>query len=69
MWWAILRAEEVLDTVEASPELRLRAVHALSQVAGSYARLLETSDLEARLTALEARALERSNGHVPRRTH
>jgi hypothetical protein len=35
-------------------EVRLRAIHALSQACGQYAKLLEVGELEARLAALEA---------------
>jgi hypothetical protein len=53
VWWALLRAEEVLDTAGVPTEQRLRAVHAISQTAATYANLLKTSDLEARIAALE----------------
>jgi hypothetical protein len=52
LWRALLHAEDVLEQAEA-PELRLRAVHAVSQCAGQYAKLLEVGELEARLAALE----------------
>jgi len=52
LWTAIRDAEQLLYTAE-DPELRLRCVHALSQSAGQYARLLEIGELEARLEALE----------------
>jgi hypothetical protein len=35
------------------PELRLKAIHAVSQCAGQYAKLLEVGELEARLKVLE----------------
>ncbi len=57
LWGAILHAEEVLEQAcqDGEPELRLKAVHALSQCAGQYAKLLEVGEIEARLAALEAR--------------
>lgn len=53
LWWAILRAEQVLHQDEASAELRLRAIHALSQASATYANLCKTSDLEQRIAVLE----------------
>jgi hypothetical protein len=52
LWKALLEAESVLQAAE-EPALRLRAVHALSQCAGQYAKLLEIGELEARIQALE----------------
>jgi hypothetical protein len=52
LWSAIRDAEQLLYAAE-DPELRLRCVHALSQSAGQYAKLLEIGELEARLAALE----------------
>jgi hypothetical protein len=61
LWWAILRSEEVLDTPDTAAEQRVRAVHALTQAAATYANLLKTSDFEARLTAIE-QALHQHGG-------
>lgn len=52
LWEGIMTAEEILHDADEH-ELQLRAVHALSQAAGQYARLLEVGELEARLDALE----------------
>ena len=52
LWAALEAAEELLG--EEDPYLRLKAVHAVSQVAGSYAKVYEVGELEARLQALEA---------------
>ena len=62
LWRALTRAGELLDaqTVdsdgEATPDNQtaLKAIHAISQGASSYARLVEVGELEARLEALEA---------------
>ena len=55
LWNALLEAEAVLMATEGdNPELCLRAVHAMSQCAGQYAKLLEVGELEARIAALEA---------------
>jgi hypothetical protein len=61
LWWALVRAEAVMDAEEATAEQRLRAIHALNQVAATYMNLLKTSDFEARLAKVE-QALQR-NGH------
>jgi hypothetical protein len=53
VWQALVEAEAVLLAAE-DPDLILRACHAISQCGGQYNKLLETSDLEARLAALEA---------------
>ena len=61
LWIAILHAEDTLEQAEES-ELRLKAVHALSQCCGQYSKLLEIGELEARLAALEERVQGRQNG-------
>jgi hypothetical protein len=48
---------------ETTLEQRLRAIHALSQASEVYANLLKTSDLEARLAALEQALLQRRHGY------
>jgi hypothetical protein len=53
LWGAILWAETVLEEAD-TPDLRLRAIHALAQAAGHYGKLLEVGELEARLQAVEA---------------
>ena len=58
LWTAIHDAEHLLYAAEDAG-LRLRCIHAISQASGQYARLLETGELEARLTALEAAQGER----------
>jgi hypothetical protein len=56
VWAALLEAETVLQSTQGdNPELCLRAVHAVSQCAGQYAKLLEIDELESRIAALEAR--------------
>lgn len=60
LWRALLTAEEILDGAEGTADdppawvTQLRAIHALSQAAGQYAKLLEIGELEARISALEA---------------
>jgi len=56
VWRALVEASAVLtSTAEGSPELCLRAVHAIATCSGVYSKLMEVSDFEARLRALEAR--------------
>jgi hypothetical protein len=55
VWHALSEAQAVLDSTQGdNPDLCLRAVHAVSQCAGQYAKLLEIGELEARVAALEA---------------
>ena len=54
-WQALLEAEAILEAAdEDQAELKLKAVHAISQCGGQYARLLEIGEMEARLAAVEA---------------
>lgn len=46
-------AEQLLD--HDSPEIRLRAVHALTQCATTYAKIYEVGELEYRFELLETR--------------
>jgi hypothetical protein len=56
---------DTIDNVEFSPELRLRACSAMAANAGVYRQLLETSDMEQRLDAIEQRLnAESPNGKV-----
>jgi hypothetical protein len=54
-----LHAETILEhaSQEENPELVLRAVHAISQTAGQYAKLLQIGEIESRLRAVEERCL------------
>ncbi len=65
LWMAILHAEDTLEQAE-EPELRLKAVHALSQCCGQYIKLLETGEIEARLAVLEERVQGRHNAPIQR---
>jgi hypothetical protein len=53
LWRAVLEAQEIMETAEGE-DLRLRAIHAISQTSSAYAKLLEIGEFEARLAALEA---------------
>ncbi len=59
VWTALLHAEDCLEQAE-EPELRLKAIHALSQCAGQYAKLLEVGELEARLAELESKVMRKT---------
>jgi hypothetical protein len=61
LWRALCEAEDILDEPERTPELRLKCVQAMATAAGYYRQLLETSDLEQQLAAIEAR-LARGEG-------
>lgn len=58
LWRAIRKAERALDRADESEDNDgvLRAVHAISQATASYRNLVETTDLEKRLQALEREA-------------
>lgn len=53
LWRALERAGELLELSE--PEMALRAIHAVSQGASAYARIIEVGKLEDRLEELEDR--------------
>jgi hypothetical protein len=53
LWRALLEAQEILDGAEEA-DMRLRAIHAISQASGQYGKLLEVGEFEARIAALEA---------------
>ena len=52
LWRALTRAGELLE--EEDPALSLKAIHAISQGASAYAKIVEVGELEARIAALEA---------------
>jgi hypothetical protein len=56
LWATIVEIETLLDVRPASPELILRAAHALAQLGGVYTRLTESAELEQRIKALEEQA-------------
>lgn len=53
---AVVTAEELLASTEEAT--RLKAVHAVSQAAVSYARVYEVGELEGRLEQIEQRLEE-----------
>jgi hypothetical protein len=62
LWDIILQVEALHLGREPPPEMVLKCAHALSQLAGSYTRLVETEELLPRIERLEAHIHER-NGH------
>jgi len=56
LWAALLTGEELADNPD--PAVRLRALHAISQLAATYLRAIEVSDIEERLRKLEAAVQE-----------
>jgi hypothetical protein len=53
LWHCLKRAQGILELTD-DEEPALRAIHAISQVAGQYVKLLEVGEFEARIAALEA---------------
>ena len=68
-WQAVEAAEAVLLDAAAADDgtLALKAVHALTQAAGAYAKLLEVGEIEARLAEIEAALAGRSPALTPSR--
>ncbi len=53
VWRAITAASEIVADPSTDTPTRLRAVHAVSQSAGSYLKLIELVEFESRLRAIE----------------
>lgn len=64
LWRALTRAGELLE--EEDPALSLKAIHAISQGAAAYARIVEVGELEARIAALEGQPGEEEGTPGPR---
>lgn len=62
LWDALEAACGVIDDPEADAALRLRAVHAVTQATASYAKILEATEFEARLQALEDQVDRNASG-------
>lgn len=63
LWAGIEAVDAILSDESAAPELKLRGVHALTQAAGAYAKLVESCELEARVAEMERR-LENNDTRV-----
>ena len=66
MWLAVLSAQTILTSPDVTPDQQLRAVHALVQAGGAYAKLLETTDLQEQLEVLKAE-MAHLKGQIPLR--
>ena len=66
MWRAVLSAEDILMSPLVSTDQQLRAVHALVQAGGSYAKLLEATDLQEQLDTLK-QEISQLKGKIPLR--
>ncbi len=53
VWEAVSAASAIVRDPDTAPELRLRAVHAITQAAGAYAKVYEATEFHARLRAIE----------------
>jgi hypothetical protein len=70
LWKALQRAGQLLEaetvkedgTVTPDNHTALRAIHAISQGAAAYARIVEVGELEARIAALEGGEAEDTPG-------
>jgi hypothetical protein len=64
LWQAITTAEDLLLEETADPSMTLRAVHAITQACAAYVKLVESSELEARVAELEAQVASRNSRAV-----
>lgn len=53
VWKAIRAASEIVADADVDAGTRLRAVHGVTQSAGAYVKLVEATEFECRLRALE----------------
>jgi hypothetical protein len=53
LWWGILHCTHVFEAEGMTTEQRLRAAHALSQLAMTFIKVVEVTDLQGRVDALE----------------
>jgi hypothetical protein len=53
LWWALRWVEHMLNNPAQDDDTRLRCVHAMVQVATAYTKLVEATELAARVDALE----------------
>lgn len=55
VWRALDAADGVLGDAKSDPVLKLRALHALTQASSAYLKLVEVSELDARMRRIEER--------------
>ncbi|MGC8968108.1 MAG: hypothetical protein ACP5JV_07285 [Thermus sp.] len=65
LWEVLLEAEALART--GSPHEKLRAMHALGTLSGSYLKALEAHELEKRVKDLEERVAELAGGRLKAR--
>ena len=53
LWEGVEAASRILTDAAADPSVQLKAIHALTQASGAYVKVLEASEFEARLKAVE----------------
>lgn len=58
LWGAVRAAKDLLYHKDATFEQQIRAIHAITQSASAYAKLLETTDLQAEIQELRERLTE-----------
>jgi hypothetical protein len=61
LWWGILHCTHVFEAAGMTTEQRLRAAHALLQLAMTFIKVVEVTDLHGRVEALE-QLVNRRNG-------
>jgi hypothetical protein len=61
VWSAIRAASAIIGDPTSEPEVKLKAASTLATAGAVYLRILEGSELEERITRLEA--LSQRNGH------
>jgi len=64
LWQALYQAEQVLLDADSDTVTVLKCVHAISQAAGTYAKVVEVGEMEARLSELERGLETRRNGRA-----
>jgi restriction endonuclease Mrr len=62
VWAALQTAHEILKHKDTA--VRLKAVHAVSQTAATFTRMVEVGEFEARLDALEKAEAEHRKGRT-----
>lgn len=53
VWEAIGAAVDLIRDPSTNPDTRLRAVHAVTQATGSYLKIYEATEIDARLRTIE----------------
>lgn len=64
LWYAVRRAEDVLDDPEATLDQMLRAVHAIAGVSNAWTRAHEVHSMQQELDALAQQVQELKQAHA-----